>query len=222
MRDISVFDVIGPNMIGPSSSHTAGALKIALMARSIIGCRVVKARFILYGSFARTYKGHGTDRALIAGILGYGTEDKRIRNAFQYADEANLSYEFVTNTTNQDVHPNTVEMELEDENGEHYTILGESIGGGEVNLRKLNGIEISLDGNYRTLLVQMVDKPGTLAHVTKCMSDYNVNIAFLKMYREHRGEASYAVLEIDGEAPAEALDAVLEHPLIHKVTLIQL
>lgn len=222
MRDISVFDVIGPNMIGPSSSHTAGALKIALMAKRIIGCKVMKAHFILYGSFARTYRGHGTDRALIAGILNYGTEDRRIRDAFKYADEAGLEYEFSTNTTNQDVHPNTVEMVLTDEHGESYTIVGESIGGGEVNLRKLNGIEISLDGNYHTLLVQMVDKPGTLAHVTKCMSDWNVNIAFLRLYRESKGEAAYAILEIDGAAPKEALDAMLDHELIHKVTDIQL
>ena len=178
MRDISVFDVIGPNMIGPSSSHTAGALKIALMASHIVGSKVVKARFTLFGSFARTYRGHGTDRALIAGVLGYGTEDRRIRDAFQCAEEAGLAYEFRTNTTNQDVHPNTVEMCLTDENGEEYTILGESIGGGEVILRQLNGIEISLSGSYRTLLVEMLDKPGTLAYVTKCTSEWNINIAF--------------------------------------------
>ncbi len=222
MRDISVFDVIGPNMIGPSSSHTAGALKIALMASHIVGCRIVRAEFILYGSFARTYRGHGTDRALIAGILGYGTEDKRIRDAFSHAKEAGLDYTFRTNTTNRDVHPNTVEMFLTDERGEEYSILGESIGGGEVILRRLNGIEISLSGNYRSLLVEMLDRPGTLAYVTKCMSDWNINIAFLRMYRKQKGEDSYAVLEIDGDAPKELLNTVAGHPLIRKVTLIQL
>ncbi|MFQ9799659.1 MAG: L-serine ammonia-lyase, iron-sulfur-dependent subunit beta [Clostridia bacterium] len=129
MRDISVFDVIGPNMIGPSSSHTVGALRIARMAQAMVQSKIRSVRFVLYGSFARTYKGHGTDRALLAGILGYGPEDLRIRNAYTHAEEAGIEYRFDIDTANQDAHPNTVEIVITEESGRKLSVMGESIGG---------------------------------------------------------------------------------------------
>ena len=135
MREISVFDVIGPNMIGPSSSHTAGALRIALMAKKMTKAPIKKVRFILYGSFAQTYRGHGTDRALLGGILGFDAEDKRIRDSYKLATEAGIDYKFDINTTNRDVHPNTVEIVIDDAEGGRTEIMGESIGGGNALLR---------------------------------------------------------------------------------------
>ncbi len=220
MGDISVFDVIGPNMIGPSSSHTAGALKIALMARHIIGKPVQKVHFRLYGSFARTYSGHGTDRALIAGMLGYDTEDRRIRDAYEYAEKAGLDVSVSTNTTNQDVHPNTVKIIATDTDGREHTIVGESIGGGEVVLRRLDGVEVNIEGAGTTLLVKHIDRPGALAFIATCTSQWGINIAALRMHREARGEAAYAELTIDTPAPDSLLHALEAHPLITGVTQI--
>ena len=220
MGDISVFDVIGPNMIGPSSSHTAGALKIALMARHIIGEEIVHVHFRLYGSFARTFTGHGTDRALIAGILGYDTEDLRIRDAYTLAEQAGLAVEFSTNTTNQDVHPNTVKIIATGKSGREHTVVGESIGGGEVLLRKLDGVEVNIEGSGCTLLVKHIDRPGALAFIATCTSQWNINIAALRMYREARGETAYAELAVDSPAPDSLLEALKQHPLITEVTQI--
>ena len=221
MGDISVFDVIGPNMIGPSSSHTAGALKIALMARHIIAKPVVKVHFRLYGSFARTYTGHGTDRALIAGMLGFDTEDKRIRNAYEEAEKAGLQVDFSTNTTNQDVHPNTVKIIATDADGKEHTIVGESIGGGEVALRRLNGVEVNIEGGGITLLIKHIDRPGALAFMATCTSQWGINIAALRMHREAKGETSYAEMTIDSPAPDSLIHALSEHPLITEVTQIR-
>ena len=197
-------------LIGPSSSHTAGALKIALMARHIIAKPVVKVHFRLYGSFARTYSGHGTDRALIAGMLGYDTEDKRIRDAYHYAEEAGLEVRFSTNTTNQDIHPNTVKIIAEDVDGREHTIVGESVGGGEVVLRRLDG-----------LLVKHIDRPGALAFIATCTSQWGINIAALRMHREAKGETAYAEMTIDTPAPESLIHALQEHPLITEVTQIR-
>ena len=222
MRDISVFDVIGPNMIGPSSSHTAGALRIARMAQAMVQSKIRSVRFILYGSFARTYKGHGTDRALLAGILGYGPEDLRIRNSYTNAEEAGIEYRFDIDTANQDVHPNTVEIVITEESGRKLSVVGESIGGGSAVLKRLNGIDIALSGEYQTLLVEQRDEPGVLAYITACLGEEQINIAFLRMYRENRGEAAYTVIEVDGEISEGVVDKVKQHPAVGNVTLIQL
>lgn len=130
MNDISMFDIIGPNMIGPSSSHTAGALRIAHLAGKLAPGRILSVTFTLYGSFAWTYRGHGTDRALVGGILGFLPDDERIRDSFQYAKAAGLKYEFIENTIEKDIHPNTVDIFLHCENDHTIKLRGESIGGG--------------------------------------------------------------------------------------------
>ena len=134
MSFISVFDVMGPNMIGPSSSHTAGAARIAFLAQKMIMPPLKKVEFTLYGSFARTYKGHGTDRALLGGIMGFSTDDMRIRNSFDIAREQGIDYSFTPNETETDVHPNTVDIHMVNDQGQEMTVRGESLGGGKVRI----------------------------------------------------------------------------------------
>ncbi len=222
MKEISVFDVIGPNMIGPSSSHTAGALRIALLAGKIAQGKIVKVRFILFGSFAKTYKGHGTDRALVAGILGYNTEDYRIRDSFQHAKEAGIDFSFETNETNTDVHPNTVEVVITTEDGTVTRVMGVSIGGGNAQLAQINGVDISLSGNYHTLFIKQIDTPGVVAHITKCLAECTINIAFMRLYRENKGENAYTIIEADEGIPQEVIAKVRENPNIISAMIIEL
>ena len=212
MSEISVFDVMGPNMIGPSSSHTAGALRIALLARNLAKGKILHARFVLYGSFARTYHGHGTDRALVGGILGYNTDDERIRDSFERAKEQGITYEFIENTTNRDVHPNTVDIELTCDDNRTITMRGESIGGGNAVIRKLNGIDIHINGALPTVLVKHWDRKGALAYMTKVLSDADLNIGALNLYREGKGKIAYAIAELDGKASDEVLKKLEEYP----------
>lgn len=146
MSFISVFDVLGPNMIGPSSSHTAGAVNVARLARQMIEPPLIRVEFTLYGSFAETYHGHGTDKALLGGIMGFATDDVRIRDSFAIADTAGLEYSFIPNFTEQDVHPNTVDIVMTNAAGKTLTVRGESIGGGAVRMVRLNGVKIEFTG----------------------------------------------------------------------------
>ncbi|MEG1954090.1 MAG: L-serine ammonia-lyase, iron-sulfur-dependent subunit beta [Hydrogenoanaerobacterium sp.] len=222
MKEISVFDVIGPNMIGPSSSHTAGALRIALLAGKLTRHKIVKAKFTLYGSFAKTYKGHGTDRALLAGILGFATDDPRIKSSFEYAEKSGLNYSFILNTTEKELHPNTVDIAITDDTGAITTVRGVSTGGGNCKLERINNVTVSLSGNYTTLLMRQLDKPGIVAYITKILSDFGINIAFMRMYRESKGEAAYTIIEVDGEVPSDVISKIEENKLIESAMLIQI
>ena len=212
MCPIGIFDIIGPNMIGPSSSHTAGALRIALLAGKLIPHGAKKVEFTLYGSFAHTYRGHGTDRALVAGILGFGTEDTRIRDSFRYAEERGLEYSFRLDTTTTDVHPNTVGILLTGEDGHSIHVTGVSIGGGNVQLREIDGVEIDLSGDYDTLVIKQYDKPGVVAYITKVLSDCGVNIAFMRLYRESRGQIAYTIVEADQPIDQTIARRIREYP----------
>lgn len=220
MKDFSIFDIIGPNMIGPSSSHTAGALRIAQLARGMIPGEVVRADFTLYGSFARTYQGHGTDRALIAGVLGFGTEDSRIRDSFHWAEEMGLAYSFTVDTQDKDCHPNTVGIFLQNRSRETIRIIGVSVGGGAAVIKKINGVEIDLTGEYHTILVRHRDTPGVVAAITSALADHHINIAFMRLYRESRGELAYTVIEADEAIPAPAVEQIHTHPSIQSALLI--
>ena len=134
MSFISIFDVMGPNMIGPSSSHTAGAARIGFLAQKMINGPLKEVNFTLYGSFARTFKGHGTDRALLGGIMGFSTDDMRIRNSFEIAKEKGLTFSFTPNELETDIHPNTVDIHMVNNNGQEMTVRGESLGGGKVRI----------------------------------------------------------------------------------------
>lgn len=220
MNDISMFDIIGPNMIGPSSSHTAGALRIAHLAGKLAPGKIHSVTFTLYGSFAWTYRGHGTDRALVGGILGFLPDDERIRDSFQYADAIGLSYQFIENTSEKDVHPNTVDILLHCENDRTIELRGESIGGGNALIRRLNGIDIALSGAYPTLIVHHKDKKGVLAYITTVCSGIDLNIAFMKVYRKAKGDSAYAIIEVDSDINPSITNVLECHDAIINATIV--
>lgn len=221
MAFISVFDVLGPNMIGPSSSHTAGAAIIAYLAQKMIAPPLRRADFRLYGSFAKTYRGHGTDRALVGGILGFSADDERIRDSFALAKQQGLEFRFIPDETETDVHPNTVEIRMENAAGRVMTVRGESLGGGKVRIVGINGVKVDFTGKYNALIVVQRDKPGVVAHITKILSDRDVNIAFMRLFREQKGHTAYTIVESDQRLP-EGVDALLlENPNITDVMVVQ-
>jgi len=221
MAFISVFDVLGPNMIGPSSSHTAGAAIIAYLAQKMIAPPLRRADFRLYGSFAKTYRGHGTDRALVGGILGFSADDERIRDSFALAKQQGMEFRFIPDETETDVHPNTVEIRMENAAGRVMTVRGESLGGGKVRIVGINGVKVDFTGEYNALIVVQRDKPGVVAHITKILSDRDVNIAFMRLFREQKGHTAYTIVESDQRLP-EGVDALLlENPNITDVMVVQ-
>ena len=222
MSFISVSDVMGPNMIGPSSSHTAGAARIGFLAQKMINGPLKKIEFTLYGSFARTYKGHGTDRALLGGIMGFSTDDMRIRNSFEIADHNGLSFSFTTNEIETDVHPNTVDIHMINEKNQEMTVRGESLGGGKVRIVKINSVQVDFTGEYSAVIVTHQDKPGVVAYITKCLSDRNVNIAFMRLFRESKGEIAYTIVESDGHLPEDIDDTIRLNQNIHEVMIVQM
>ena len=183
---------------------------------------LVKADFTLYGSFARTYRGHGTDRALLGGIMGFSTDDRRIPDSFAIADEIGLSYSFTTNEKETEVHPNTVDIRMEDSLGHVLTVRGESIGGGKVRITRIDQVEVDFSGEYSTLIVVQQDKPGVVAHITRCLSEKNVNIAYMKLYREEKGLTAYSIVESDDKLPSEVVEQIRENKYVTDVMLIQL
>ncbi len=221
MAFISVFDVLGPNMIGPSSSHTAGAEIIAFLAQKMITPPLRRVSFTLYGSFAKTYHGHGTDRALLGGIMGFSADDTRIRDSFTIAAERGLAYSFTPNETETDIHPNTVDIRMENEAGQVMTVCGESLGGGKVRIVRINGVKVDFSGEYNALIVVQQDKPGVVAHITNILSEHNVNIAFMRLFREAKGHTAYTIVESDERLP-EGVDALLrQNPNITDVMVVQ-
>ena len=221
MSFISVFDVLGPNMIGPSSSHTAGAARIGFLAQKMIGGSVVKVDFTLYGSFARTYHGHGTDRALLGGIMGFDTDDMRIRDSFDLASEQGIAYSFTPNELETDVHPNTVDIRMENAAGQVMTIRGESLGGGKCRIARINGVEVDFTGEYSTVIVVQQDKPGVVAHITKVLSDKGVNIAFMRLFRESKGNTAYTIVESDGRFPEGIEEPLRDNTNVRDVMIIE-
>lgn len=221
MSFISVFDVLGPNMIGPSSSHTAGACVIAFLAQKMINGPLKKVDFTLYGSFAKTYRGHGTDRALLGGIMGFSTDDIRIRDSFQIATENGLEYSFTADTEETEVHPNTVDIHMVNEAGSEMTVRGESLGGGKVRISRINQVEVDFTGEYSAVIVIHRDTPGVVAHITKCLSDRGVNIAFMRLFREAKGYTAYTIVESDGQLPDGVEESLKENVNVRDVMLIQ-
>ena len=220
MNEIGTFDILGPNMIGPSSSHTAGALKIAFIAGKMVKAKPVKVKFVLYGSFARTYHGHGTDRALVGGILGYHPDDERIRDSFDHAKEAGLSFEFVEDFEDKEIYPNTVDIYVTDEEGATMSLQGKSIGGGNAVITKLNGVDVELSGNYTTMIVEHIDKKGPLAFVTTVLSAYDLNIGSLRLYRESKGKIAYAIIEVDTNVKESVVSALSGFEAVRNVVLV--
>lgn len=220
MAGISVFEVIGPNMVGPSSSHTAGAVSMALLARKLFKGKINQVEYILYGSFAKTYKGHGTDKALVGGILGFETDDLRIRDSFALAEKEGIEFSFLM-SEEEDMHPNTADIKITGKDKKKMFLRGISLGGGKVKIVRLNKIEVDFTGDYTTLIVSQEDKQGVAAHITKCLSDCDVNIAYMRLYRESKGGEAYAIVESDGKIPEEALGKIKENPYVSDVMLVE-
>lgn len=201
---MGLLDVIGPVMVGPSSSHTAGACRLALLARHALLSPPTRATLTLHGSFAKTAKGHGTDRALAAGLLGCFPDDPRIPDALELAERVGLALDFRSRDLG-DVHPNTVQLELENA-AEQVSVTGSSLGGGLVRVVRVNGFELSFTGAYHTLLVGHTDQPGAIATVARILADDGVNIATLHCARRKRGGAAMMSLEIDRRPAQFVLD----------------
>ena len=199
---MNVFDIIGPVMIGPSSSHTAGAVRLGRVVNKIMdGEQPEKVTITLSGSFARTYKGHGTDRALLAGILGYHSWDAEIRDALDIAKERGLNYEFVCRDI-PGAHPNTAAIRFLLPDGTEGEVVGASVGGGNIRVDEVNGMRVDFNGDCSTILVMHLDRPGVIADVTHLMREKypDANIANFRLSRKERGGESIMTIEIDGVA----------------------
>lgn len=195
MKFRSVFDIIGPVMIGPSSSHTAGAARIGRVARTLFGKQPDWARIHLYGSFAETYKGHSSDVAIIGGLLDYDTFDERIKTAFEEAEKVGLTFEFIPEEEEMD-HPNTTKIVIGDSESV-MELTGISIGGGKMEVVELNGFPLRLSGNYPALLVVHEDRAGLIASVSNALALRGVNIAHMEVGRKEKGEMALMVIEVD-------------------------
>jgi len=215
-----VFDMLGPIMVGPSSSHTAGAARLGLMARKILAAELTKANILLHGSFAETGQGHGTQLALIAGLLGMQPDDERIRLAPQIAKEAGITVEF-ENVHLGEVHPNSVKFLLIGKDGEKVEITGSSIGGGKIMITEVNEFSVEFTGEYPTLVLQYVDSPGMVAEITHILALTQINIAQMRVSREGKGQTALAVIETDEKVDEEILANIRKLSKIDRVMFIE-
>lgn len=218
MKFTSVFDIIGPVMIGPSSSHTAGAARIGRVARDLFGRQPKRVAIHLFGSFAETYQGHGTDIAIIGGLLDFDTDDERIKDAFSLAQQAGLAYEFIPETAHTE-HPNTARIVMHDDEGE-MSIVGISIGGGKIEVSEVNGFKLRLTGGMPAILVVHDDRAGCIANVANSLAMHNVNIAHMEVSRIERGLTALMVIEVDQNIEDKVIQQISFIPNVTKVSKI--
>ena len=218
MKFTSVFDIIGPVMIGPSSSHTAGAARIGRAARDLFGRQPKWVKIHLYGSFAETYRGHGTDIAIVGGLLNYDTFDERIKTSFADAKEVGLTFEFIPETANRE-HPNTTRLVMGDDDGE-MSVEGISIGGGKIEISEVNGFKLRLTGGMPAILVVHDDRAGCIANVANCLAMHDVNIGHMEVSRIERGLTALMVIEVDQNIDDRILQQISYIPHITKVSKI--
>lgn len=216
---MNIFEILGPVMVGPSSSHTAGAVRIGLMTRRLLGQKPVKAKIGMYGSFLATGRGHGTDRAVVAGLLGMKPDDIRIPESFELAAADGLSFSF-EEANLSGAHPNTVLLEVEGDGGRELSVQASSLGGGRIMVNRLDGIDVNCTCEMPTLIVHNMDQPGHVAEVTSMLSHKSVNIANMSLYRDKRGGRAVMVVETDQPIPEEALRWLEHLEGILKVTYI--
>ena len=213
MKTKGLFDVISPIMIGPSSSHTAGAIRLGLIARTIYNAPIKKVSFTLYNSFAQTGKGHGTDKGLLAGIMGCHVDDVRTKNIFSITD---IEYEFHF-AEDLSRHPNSVDIKINDD----MMISGCSIGAGEIRITEINGFSVNLAGQYHTILLMYKDKPGMISTVSKFVQDRNINIASLHCDRNEKGGVASMYLALDAEPQEEIVDDIKNINDVYFVTKVR-
>ena len=214
---INIFDMMGPVMVGPSSSHTAGAARIGNMGRTLLGEDVARADIGLHGSFAETGFGHGTDRALLAGLLGMKPDDLRIPNAYEEANRAGMAYSFRT-VELRDAHPNTALLELTGKSGKKLTLQASSIGGGAIVVNKIDGIDVNFTGDFNTLIVRNQDESGSVAAITSILSQVHINVANMSVNRHRRGGDALMVIETDQHIKPRQVEFLSELPGILSVT----
>lgn len=222
MKDVGLFDVIGPWMVGPSSSHTAGACQLSYTARKIFKDDPETVRFVLYGSFANTYRGHGTDRALLGGIMGFQTFDPRIKNSFLIAKERGIAFSFVEEHEAKPAHPNTVDITMTGSGGTHLlNLTGVSVGGGKIRITRLDGIDVNFTGEHPSLIITHRYIPGVISYFTGILGDARVNIVSMHCYLDAKGETAYSIIESDQLLSDEVIADIACNKLILKTTVIQ-
>ncbi len=204
---MNIFDIMGPVMVGPSSSHTAGAVRMGRVARHLLGSSPVKAEILLHGSFAATGTGHGTDRAIVAGLLDMAPDDIAIPRSFQLAQEAGMEVQ-IHSTELRDAHPNTAILNLTNAEGRVLSVSASSLGGGRIRVNAIDGLEASFSGSSPTLIIRNEDKPGIVSEVTSALSRQNANIATMQLYRDRRGGLAVMVIECDIPLPPEVREKV--------------
>ena len=219
MANIGIFDVLGPIMIGPSSSHTAGAARLGKIARTIVNKPIKDVTFLLHGSFKETYKGHGTDRALVAGILGMMPDDERLRDALLIAEKEGLEVHFFPADLGQ-VHPNTVKILMTDCDDINWEVLGSSIGGGLVEIYEINGNKVKITGEYPTIITCHDDIPGTVSKVSTLFYDNDINIAHMTLVRSQKGKDATMTFEVDNNVSEELIAAIKAVEGVNRVILI--
>ncbi|MDD6810280.1 MAG: L-serine ammonia-lyase, iron-sulfur-dependent subunit beta [Lachnospiraceae bacterium] len=221
---MSVFDILGPVMVGPSSSHTAGAVRIGYVTRVMLAEEPVQAHIQLHGSFAATGKGHGTDTALIAGLLGMKPSDMNVPKSFEIAREKGLQYSF-ENINLRDAHPNTVVINVKGKGDRCIKIQASSIGGGRIMINRIDDIEVNFSGENNTLIVHNRDIPGNVSRITSLLAANDINIATMQLYRHQKGGFAVMILETDQDVPqdilnsAGALDGIIKVTYLNAVTV---
>ncbi len=218
MKYRSVFDIIGPIMVGPSSSHTAGAVAIGRIARKLFGRESSAMEIRFYGSFAQTYKGHATDVAVVGGLLDYKTDDPRIPNAIDIAKERGIEVTFFKEEAIPD-HPNTVRIGLSDEDGA-MELVGVSIGGGAVQIIEMDGFNLRLSGEHPAILVHHRDEYGAVASVTRILMEYRINISRMEVSRIEKGDMALMTIETDQKIPKEVVDLIRREKSMVKVVVL--
>jgi L-serine dehydratase len=212
---VSLLDIIGPVMVGPSSSHTAGACRLGLLARCLVGGTPQRAKIELHGSFARTGEGHGTDKAVVGGLLGFRPDDERLRTALDIAERDGLDFKFEKTTLGDeaDVHPNTVRITLE-RGDRHAVMMGSSLGAGRVLVTEIDGYPVEVTGNYNTIVLVAEDVKGSVARIAGILAEHSINIATLKLTRKQRGGDAFMVIEVDDVPSLEVRDEIRTLPWV--------
>lgn len=218
---MNLFDILGPVMVGPSSSHTAGAVRIGYVARHLLKDEPHSVKIGLYGSFAQTGKGHGTDKALIAGILDMHPDDMRIPESFELAQKAGIDFEFYTLDL-RNAHPNTALIDITGKNGRKLSVQASSLGGGRIMVNRLDGIDVNFSAEKPTLIVHNIDQPGHVAEVTSMLSHKSVNIATMQLFRDKRGGYAVMVIETDQQIPEESIKWLEHLEGVIKVTYVNI
>lgn len=219
MREYSVFDILGPIMVGPSSSHTAGAARIGKVARYITGNNFNTVTFYLHGSFAKTYKGHGTDKALVAGILGMEPYDENLKNSLRIAEEKGIKVSFFEADLGIQ-HENTVKIVFNNNDGTKTEVTGSSIGGGNILITNVDGYNVKMTGDHPTLIVVQNDKKGIISKVTTVLSQNDINIGIMKVRRKKKGVEAYMIIETDDEITKEVVEQLKNTENVLEVKVI--